>query len=529
MLFLATCLRWCDVRTLGSNVQCVPSELVKVKRRHTAASEITSVNSLLLLFLFIHHRTFQSHIDHKKIKHIELAKTSHKSLADCKCRYHSLKLCFTQDSITYPIGRYIQTDTMADMKISNVEALDLSKSTQPINTGIGFFDHMLDQLNSHAQIGVAVTVTTSGDLEDRNRHADESLQEKLMKQVGTALGDEIKKIIPTSATRSRFCCPLDEALVECILSSSPSDSTGSISFDLAPYGIFPKTGRTKIGNMMTAPLEFFFQSLSVASGLTISLQKVRGDNGHHVVESAFKAFSRALRNLIDGTDTDIAEGSSGNMERMWGSESQAAKEGLDLKRFGKSSRTTKETTINVEMNLDGGAKGVKVEAGIKTLSSFYTHLAEESGLSLDVLCRGDTWVDDHHSSEDVSIAVGKVLDMALGTKAGLNRMWCAKAQEGDAVVEVTMDLSNRPCLTSNLSLSQCEYVGDMSTEMLEHVLDSLVMNGQMTVHIVECNPGDIEDLATATAKAFGRALKLCAAVDPRRAGKTASSKGTLSV
>jgi len=421
---------------------------------------------------------------------------------------------------------------MAEIKISNVEAIDLSKSTQPINTGIGFFDHMLDQLNSHAQIGVAVTVTASGDNEDRNRHADESLQEKLMTQVGTALGDEIKKLIPASATKSRFCCPLDEALVECILhiSSSPtSNSPGSLSFDLAPYGIFPKTGRTKIGNMMTAPLEFFFQSLSVASGLSISLQKIRGDNGHHIVESAFKAFSRALRNLIDGTDTDLSEGSSGKMEIMWGGESQSAKEGLDLKRFGKSSRKTKETAINVEVNLDGGAKGVKVEAGIKTLNSFYTHIAKESGLSLDILCRGDTWVDDHHTSEDVSIAVGKVLDIALGTKAGLNRMWCAKAQEGDAVVEVTMDLSNRPCLTSNLSLSQCEYVGDMSTEMLDHVLDSLVMNGQMTVHIVECNPGDIVDLATATAKAFGRALKFCAAVDPRRAGKTASSKGTLSV
>mmetsp|Transcript_9609 Transcript_9609/g.11146 ORF Transcript_9609/g.11146 Transcript_9609/m.11146 type:complete len:92 (+) Transcript_9609:2-277(+) len=90
-----------------------------------------------------------------------------------------------------------------------------------------------------------------------------------------------------------------------------------------------------------------------------------------------------------------------------------------------------------------------------------------------------------------------------------------------------MDLSNRPCLTHNLSLD-CEYVGDMSVEMLDHVLDSLVMNGQMTVHIVEKAKGDIMDLAMATALAFGRALRLCAAVDPRRAGKTASSKGTLS-
>ena len=91
-----------------------------------------------------------------------------------------------------------------------------------------------------------------------------------------------------------------------------------------------------------------------------------------------------------------------------------------------------------------------------------------------------------------------------------------------------MDLSNRPCLTQNLSLHDDEYVGDLSTEMFDHVLDSLVMNGQMTVHVLQKSKGNVKDLVIATAEAFGRALRLCAAVDPRRAGKTASSKGTLS-
>ena len=110
-------------------------------------------------------------------------------------------------------------------------------------------------------------------------------------------------------------------------------------------------------------------------------------------------------------------------------------------------------------------------------------------------------------------------------------MWCGTAKVGNSSVEVTMDLSNRPCLTHDLSLSTSgeEYVGDMSIEMLEHVLESLVMNAQMTVHIVEKSKGDdIKDLMIATASAIGKALRMCAAVDPRRAGKTASSKGTLS-
>lgn len=417
---------------------------------------------------------------------------------------------------------------MTSLAISHIEVLDLAKSAHKISTGVGFFDHMLDQLNSHAQIGVAVTV--SGEASDsKNRHADEKIQENLMKLVGNALGEKIKELLPNNgSSQSRFCCPLDEALVECLLSTG--GSKGTLSFDLAPYGIFPKTGRTKIGQMMTAPLISFFDSLASASGLSISLKKVRGENGHHIVESAFKAFSRALRNLIDGTDTTCGEAStfSGNMATMWGDGSQSSNEGKGLGRSGKSSRSTKETSIDVEVGLDGGSQGVQIETGIQTLNDFYDNLARQAGMSLNVQCRGDTWVDDHHSSEDVSIAIGKVLNDALGTKAGLNRMWCATAQRGDAIVEVTMDLSNRPCLTSNLSLGQCEYVGDMSVEMLDHTLDSLVMNGQMTVHIVEICSGDIMDLALATGIAFGRALKLCSAVDPRRAGATASSKGTLS-
>lgn len=96
-----------------------------------------------------------------------------------------------------------------------------------------------------------------------------------------------------------------------------------------------------------------------------------------------------------------------------------------------------------------------------------------------------------------------------------------------------MDLSNRPCLTHNLTLADSneEYVGDaLTVEMMDHALESLVMNGHMTVHVVELKRGKtVKETAFATAVAFGRALRFCSAVDPRRAGKTASSKGTLSI
>jgi imidazoleglycerol-phosphate dehydratase len=96
-----------------------------------------------------------------------------------------------------------------------------------------------------------------------------------------------------------------------------------------------------------------------------------------------------------------------------------------------------------------------------------------------------------------------------------------------------MDLSNRPCLTHNLTFADSgeEYVGGaLTVEMMDHALESLVMNGHMTVHIVEEEMGkSVKETAFAAAAAFGKALRYCSAVDPRRAGKTASSKGTLSV
>jgi len=482
-------------------------------------------------------------------------------------------------------------------EISQVECIDLGRSSYPLSTGIGFLDHMLDQLNSHAQIGVAITLQqqsphhpnhNSNETKDHvNRHA-QCDQGILQDQVGTALGTHLKSLLDNKAhvvpgATSRFCCPLDEALVECTLTRTTTTPTSSSQFQLAPYGEFPSTtgGRRHIGYMETQHVETFFKALAQSSGIEISLCKIRGRNGHHIVESAFKAFSRALRNLIDGsttTTTTITTTSSSTTakdltttttaapppphktEQLWGRTSESYQQSKALQRTGKVERTTKETSILVHLTLNGGSNGngsetpptnssptPGMETGIGSLNEFYHYMATEAQMELILHCQGDVWVDDHHTSEDVSIAVGQVLHQALGTKAGLNRMWCATATYGSAVVEVTMDLSNRPCLTHNLSLSESgeEYVtptatsstsdssrtgGQWSVEMMEHALESLVMNALMTVHVVEHTPGTtVYETTMATAQAFGKALYFCAAVDPRRAGKTASSKGTLSV
>jgi imidazoleglycerol-phosphate dehydratase len=159
----------------------------------------------------------------------------------------------------------------------------------------------------------------------------------------------------------------------------------------------------------------------------------------------------------------------------------------------------------------------------------FTAIQREAGVALNIAATGDLWIDDRHTAEDVSIAVGQALNKALGTKKGCNRMGSAMSTEGEATVECVMDLSNRPYLGYGLEL-ESDKVGDLSVEMVEHMFMSLTFNGQMTVHLVEHARGaDEAEVATAAAKAFGKCLRQCAAIDPRRAGSVASSKGTLSV
>lgn len=330
---------------------------------------------------------------------------------------------------------------------SNVECLDVCKSSHPISTGIGFFDHMIDQLNSHAQIGVSVTVSkqagdepvANGDGGSSsnliNRYAADD-QREIVSVVGAAIGEELRKIVnpgTSSSKSSRFCCPLDEALVECVITKQQhvSKEEGKLTkFTLPPYGKYPANkGRSKIGQLQTSCIESFFVSLAKHSGLNISLIKIRGDNGHHVVESAFKAFSRALRNLIDGTNTN--DYTSDAFEQMWGVNSESHAAGSALGREGKLERCTKETSILVHAIFNGGeSNSVKVDTGIKTMDEFVSIMAKEACISMEVKCKGDLYVDDHHTSEDVAIAIGQVTNTALGTKAGLNRMWCAVGTYG---------------------------------------------------------------------------------------------------
>lgn len=401
-----------------------------------------------------------------------------------------------------------------------------------IVTGIAFLDHMVDQLVSHGQLAISVQTWIAG--RALEKHSNEMRQieadAELVKLVGGAVGSAMKAMLApalctngTSASRKfSFSAPLDEAFVDCTIEFLP-EGAGIAEVSLAPYGIYPKGGRKAIGSFRTHLTTDFFAQLAESLGCKLSVKKVRGDNAHHIVESTFKSFGRCVRSAMD---------------------SLASPDGLGPRavvlqpRVAQQKRSTKETSIEVSVNLDpSSSEAIVCEAistGIKTLDAMLLDIRVNSGMSLGVRCTGDLWIDEHHSAEDVMITVGKVLSEALGDRGGLNRMGCATAACGNANVKCVMDLSNRPSFCSDLRLQDTDedIVGDLPAEMIYHGFESLVMNSLITVHFAQTVSGDgafsAGDVTTAAARAFGSALRQCASIDPRRAGAPASSKGTLS-
>ena len=328
------------------------------------------------------------------------------------------------------------------------------------------------------------------------------------------------------AGRAEFAAPLDEAYSTCVLDVARGGAPGSLRFELAPYGPSGSSGRARIGTYKTALTEPFWSALAGSANLDVTLLKRRGDNAHHIVEATFKAFARCTRALMDQIEFE-AGGGGARLETDATNDSSAPPA---ERRAARKARATKETTIDVAVDLDGAASATTVATGIETLDALLLAMAEEASFQLNVDASGDLWIDDHHTTEDVAITVGQVLNEALGNKAGCNRMGRATARVGDAAVEVIADLSNRPYLCNGLVFRE-ETIGDLSAEMVDHLFMSVAANAQMTAHIVRADPGggDEADVAEAAARAFGKCLKQCVALDPRRAGAVASSKGTLSV
>ncbi|XP_057484932.1 imidazoleglycerol-phosphate dehydratase, chloroplastic-like [Actinidia eriantha] len=195
-------------------------------------------------------------------------------------------------------------------------------------------------------------------------------------------------------------------------------------------------------------------------------------------------------------------------------------------RIGEMKRVTKETNVSVRINLDGSGV-TDSSTGIPFLDHMLDQLASHGLFDVHVKATGDIHIDDHHTNEDVALAIGTALLQALGDRKGINRFGDFSAPLDEALIHVSLDLSGRPHLSYDLCIPT-ERVGTYDTQLVEHFFQSLVNTSGMTLHIRQLAGKNSHHIIEATFKAFARALRQATEYDPRRRGTVPSSKGVLS-
>ncbi|GAB3112741.1 imidazoleglycerol-phosphate dehydratase HisB [Aestuariicella hydrocarbonica] len=189
------------------------------------------------------------------------------------------------------------------------------------------------------------------------------------------------------------------------------------------------------------------------------------------------------------------------------------------------SRDTLETQITVTANLDGKGTGV-FDTGVPFLEHMMDQIARHGLIDLDITCKGDTYIDDHHTVEDIGITLGQAVAQALGDKKGIRRYGHAYVPLDEALSRVVIDFSGRPELIMNVPFTQ-KRVGQFDTELFWEFFQGFVNHAQVTLHI-DCLRGHNAHHQIETVfKAFGRAVRMALELDPRMAGMMPSTKGTL--
>ncbi|XP_030507973.2 imidazoleglycerol-phosphate dehydratase 1, chloroplastic [Cannabis sativa] len=195
-------------------------------------------------------------------------------------------------------------------------------------------------------------------------------------------------------------------------------------------------------------------------------------------------------------------------------------------RTGEVKRVTKETNVSVKINLDGSGIADS-NTGIPFLDHMLDQLASHGLFDVHVKATGDIHIDDHHTNEDVALAIGTALLKALGDRKGIYRFGDFSAPLDEALIHVSLDLSGRPYLGYDLQIPT-QRVGTYDTQLVEHFFQSLVNTSGMTLHIRQLAGKNSHHIIEATFKAFARALRQATEYDPRRLGTVPSSKGVLS-
>ncbi|WP_373480691.1 imidazoleglycerol-phosphate dehydratase HisB [Geminocystis sp.] len=194
-------------------------------------------------------------------------------------------------------------------------------------------------------------------------------------------------------------------------------------------------------------------------------------------------------------------------------------------RVASVSRTTKETDIKVEVNLDGEGK-CNVNTGIPFLDHMLHQLCSHGLFDLDIQGIGDIEIDDHHTNEDVAITLGKAIAQAVGNRQGIHRFGHFVAPLDEALIQVALDFSGRPHLSYGLEIPT-QRVGNYDTQLVREFFVALVNHSQITLHIRQLDGINSHHIIEATFKAFARAMRMAVEIDSRRIHEIPSSKGVL--
>ncbi|TFA98915.1 Imidazoleglycerol-phosphate dehydratase [Trichoderma ghanense] len=213
-------------------------------------------------------------------------------------------------------------------------------------------------------------------------------------------------------------------------------------------------------------------------------------------------------------------------------------------------RDTKETSIQIALSIDGGqlpkdadprllditsphasqssaSQVIAINTGIGFLDHMLHALAKHAGWSMALNCKGDTYIDDHHTAEDCCIAIGDAFAKAMGTLSGVARFGYAYCPLDEALSRAVVDLSNRPYSVVDLGLKR-EFLGQLSTEMIPHCLQSFAQAARVTLH-VDCLRGDNDHHRAESAfKALAVAIRMATTRVAGKEGEVPSTKGTLS-
>lgn len=188
-------------------------------------------------------------------------------------------------------------------------------------------------------------------------------------------------------------------------------------------------------------------------------------------------------------------------------------------------RKTSETDIELKLNLDGTGKSV-IQTGVGFMDHMLTLFARHGRFDLDVICRGDTMVDDHHSVEDIGIVLGTAIAQAAGDKRGIRRYGSMLLPMDEALVLCALDLSGRSCLRYTAQIPS-QKIGTFDTELVEEFFLGLTRSAGMTLHIRQMDGTNSHHIVEAMFKAFGRALCEAMSIDERLGDEIPSTKGVL--